>query len=400
MFLDFFRLLKSNGIPVTLREHLTLLEALDKGVVAYSIDDFYALSRAALVKHEQHLDRFDVLFGMFFRQLDNIPVEKIVQIPAEWLQKGIEDRQFSPEEMAAIEAMGGLDKLMERLRELLEEQKERHEGGDTWIGTQGTSPFGAYGYNPEGVRIGQEQGRQGRAVKVWDKRSYQNLDDNVELDTRNIKLALKRLRILTREGRREELDLDTTIRKTSENAGVLDLELVPSKKNRVKVLILFDIGGSMDAHIRLCEQLFSAAKYEFKHLEYYYFHNCLYEFVWKDNTRRHTERIPTLELLHKYNQDYKLIFVGDATMAPYEITAPQGSVEHYNEEPGKVWIQRMREQFPYSIWLNPTLPKYWDFTPSIELLRELMDDRMFPLTLGGLTAAMKALKDKKIKYEG
>lgn len=399
MFLDFFLTLKKNGIPVTLKEHLTLLEALDAKVVQFSVDDFYALSRAIYVKHEKNLDRFDVIFGHYFRNLDKIPVEKIVEIPAEWLKKGIEERVFSEEEKAMIEAMGGLDKLMERLQELMDEQKERHEGGNKWIGTQGTSPFGAYGYNPEGVRIGQDKGRQGRAVKVWDKREYKNLDDNVELNTRNMKMALKRLRLLTREGIPEELDIDGTIRKTSENAGILDLKMLPSRKNNVKVLMLFDVGGSMDSHIELCERLFSAAKYEFKHLEYYYFHNCLYEFVWKDNRRRHSERIPTLELLNKYNQDYKVIFVGDGTMAPYEITAKHGSVEHYNEEAGLVWLERVKQNYPFFIWLNPVEPQYWEYTPSIKILQEILEQRMYPLTLNGLTQAMKSLKDTKRKYE-
>jgi hypothetical protein len=399
MFLDFFLLLKHNGIPVTLREHLTLLEALDKRVVEYSLDDFYALSRAVYVKHEQNLDKFDVLFGRYFQGMYKLPIEELFAIPEKWLKRGLEDRIFTEEEKAMIEAMGGLDKLLERIKELLEKQAEKHEGGNTWIGTQGTSPFGAYGYNPEGIRIGQDKSGQGKAVKVWDKRYYKNLDDDVELDTRNMKMALKRLRILTREGSPEELDIDKTIQKTSQNAGILDLEIVPKKKNQVKVLMLFDIGGSMDVYIRQCEQLFSAAKYEFKHLEYYYFHNCLYESVWKDNRRRQEERIPTLEVLNKYNRDYKVIFVGDATMAAYEITSKHGSVEHYNEEAGIVWLNRLKEHFPYMVWLNPTLPQYWEYTQSLKILREFTEDRMFPLTLNGLTQAMKALKDKKRKFE-
>ncbi len=399
MFLDFFLLLKKNGIPVSLREHLSLLEGLSKKVVEYNLDDFYALSRAALVKHEQNLDKFDVLFGQFFKGIDRLPLEEIFAIPEEWLKRGLEDRTFTEEEKAMIEAMGGLDKLLERLRELFEKQKERHEGGDTYIGTQGTSPFGADGYNPEGIRIGQKEGKQGRAVKVWDKRFYKNLDDNVELNTRNMKVALKRLRILTREGNPDELDVDATIQKTSENAGILDIKMVASKKNRVKVLILFDIGGSMDSYIQLCEQLFSAAKYEFKHMEYYYFHNCLYEYLWKDNRRRHEERLPTLELLNKFNKDYKVIFIGDATMATYEITSSNGSVEHYNAEPGIYWLERMKEHFPYMVWLNPTQAQYWEYTPSIALLRDIFEDRMYPLSLAGLTSAMRALKDRKMKFE-
>jgi uncharacterized protein len=400
MFLDFFLFLKRHSLPVSLREHLTLLEALQKRVVEYSVDDFYALSRAIYVKHEINLDKFDVLFGQYFKAIDRLPVEKMVEIPAEWLKKGLEDRIFTEEEKAMIEAMGGIEALMEKLQKLLEEQKERHEGGDTFIGTKGTSPFGAYGYNPEGIRMGQKEGgKQGSAVKIWDKRFYKNLNDDVELDTRTMKLAMKRLRILTREGRPDELDLDGTIKKTSENAGILDLKMRPQEKNNVKILMLFDIGGSMDVHIKQCEQLFSAAKYEFKHLEQYYFHNCLYESVWKDNRRRFEERIPTLDLIHKYNSDYKLIFVGDATMASYEITAKHGSIEHYNEEPGIVWLNRMKEHFNYMVWLNPTQPQYWSYTHSIGVIREFTENRMFPLTLGGLTQSMRALKDKKRKFE-
>ncbi|TAF65599.1 MAG: VWA domain-containing protein [Cytophagales bacterium] len=399
MFLNFFLLLKQNGIPVTLKEHLMLLEALKSGAANYSIDNFYAISKAALIKHEKYLDQFDVLFGFFFRDLDKIPVDKFFTIPAEWLKKGLEERTFSEEEKASIEAMGGIEALMERFRELLEKQNEKHEGGDTYIGTQGTSPYGAYGYNPEGIRIGQNESRNKSAAKVWDKRQYKNLDDNVELDTRTMKMALKRLRILTREGKDEEVDIDHTIKKTSENAGILDIQMTPKKKNTVKVLMLFDIGGSMDSYIRQCEQLFSAAKYEFKHLEYYYFHNFTYEYMWKDNQRRHTERILTNELMNKYNRDYKLIFVGDATMATYEINSINGSVEHNNNEAGSTWLHRLREHYPYNVWLNPTLPEYWDFTASIGITRQLMDDRMFPLTIAGLSKAMKALKDKKMKFE-
>jgi len=399
MFINFFYLLRKNGLPVSIREHLMLLEALDKGVISYKVDDFYALSRAILVKHEKNLDKFDLIFGQFFDGLTNISVEDLLTMPEEWLKKALEERQFTEEEKALIEAMGGLEKLMERLRQIWEEQKEKHEGGNKWIGTQGTSPFGAYGYNPEGVRIGQDKSRHRRAVKVWDKRQFQNLDDEVELDTRNMKMALKHLRILTREGVLEELNLPKTIKNTSKNAGFLDIEMMPSKKNRVKVLMLFDIGGSMDDYIRLCSQLFSAAKYEFKHLEYYYFHNCLYEYVWKDNRRRFTERIPTMELFNKYNKDYKVIVVGDATMAPYEVTHSNGSVEHNNPESGAVWLKRLQENYPYHVWLNPTLAKYWNYTASISIIKEVFDNRMFPMTIGGLTDAMKALKDKKLTYE-
>lgn len=398
MFTDFFLVLKSHGIPVSLREHLMLLEALDEHVVEYSVEDFYALSRAIYVKHEKNLDCFDVLFGRYFQGIDRLPVEKLVEIPAEWLKKAEEQRLFTDEEKAAIEAMGGLEKLMERMQELLDKQKERHEGGDTWIGTQGTSPFGADGFNPEGFRIGQKSGKQGRAVKVWEKRDFKNLKDDVELDTRSMKVAMKRLRLLTREGNPDELNIDGTIQKTSRNGGYLDLDMVPTKKNKIKVLMLMDVGGTMDPYIRLCEKLFSAAKYEFKHLEYYYFHNCLYEYVWKDNRRRFDEKIPTLDILNKYNKDYKIIFVGDATMAPYEITSKHGSVEHYNEEAGISWLNRIKENYPYMVWLNPTLPRYWDFTPSIQVVKEFTEERMFPLTIDGLTQAMRALKDKKRKY--
>ncbi len=399
MFLEFFLLLKNNGIPVSLKEHLTLLEALSKNVVEYSVDDFYALSRSVYVKHEQNLDRFDVLFGLYFQNLDRIPVEKILEIPEEWLKQDKDAKQFTQEEKDKIEAMGGMEEIMERLRQLLEEQKERHEGGDTFVGTQGTSPFGAQGYNPKGIRFGKKGTGGGGAAKVWENRSYKNLKGDLELDTRTMKMALRRLRILTREGIPDELDLDKTIQGTSRNGGVLDIRMQAAKKNRVKVLLLMDVGGSMDSHVRICEQLFSAARHEFKHMEYYYFHNCLYESVWKDNRRRFQERIPTLELMNKYNQDYKLIFIGDATMAPYEITSPQGSVEHYNEEAGIVWLHRMKKHFPFTVWINPTLPAYWDFTPSIEIIRDFTEERMFPMTIDGLTQAMKALKDRKRKFD-
>lgn len=399
MFIEFFYLLKSYGLPVSTREHLTLLEALDKELPAYRIEDFYALSKAIYIKHEQHLDLFDRLFADFFKNIDSIPAALLAHIPAEWLQRGLEERVFTEEEKALIEALGGLETLMERFQEILDKQKEQHQGGDTFIGTGGTSPFGAYGYNPEGFRIGQQESRHRKAIKVWDKRLYKNLDGNQELNTRDLKLALKRLRILTREGLEEELDLDKTIAQTCRNAGSLDLALVPSKKNRVKVLMLFDIGGSMDEHVALCEQLFSAARYEFKHLEYYYFHNCLYEFVWKDNRRRYEERIPTMEIFQKYNADYKVIVVGDATMSPYELTHKNGSVEHYNNEPGLLWLQRLKEHYPYLVWLNPTPVAHWHYTYSVKLIREFSEERMFPLTLNGLSAATRALKDKKLKFE-
>lgn len=391
MFLDFFIHLKAHHLPVSLREHLTLLEALDKGLGGMRVEEFYQLARTILIKREQDLDRFDRIFGAYFEGLERVPFPELREIPPDWLAKNLE-KILSDEEKAMIEAMGGLEALMERFRKLMEEQDERHEGGNRWIGTGGTSPFGAYGYNPEGFRIGQEGSRHRRAVKVWDKRSYRNLDGDVELNTRNIKVALRRLRVLTREGIADELDLPATLRKTSENAGFLDIQLIPSRRNKVKVLILFDIGGSMDDHIRVCEELFSAARHEFKHMEYFYFHNCPYEYLWKDNQRRFSDRTPTWELLNKYNKDYRLIFVGDASMSPYEIISQGGSVEHWNEETGLVWMRRLREAFPKSVWLNPVEEPVWRYTQSIALMQELMEKKMYPLTLDGISRAMRELK--------
>ena len=399
MFLDFFLLLKNDGIPVTIREYLTLLEALDEGIAEYSVDDFYYLSRTSLIKHEHHLDRFDLLFGYFFEGVEKIDTEEFMKIPEEWLRKSFVNA-LTDEEKEMIKAMGGLDKLLKRLKELMKEQKKRHQGGNKWIGTGGTSPFGAYGYNPEGIRIGQDESRHRRAVKVWDKREFKDLDDSVELQTRNMKMALRRLRILTREGTSEELDLDKTIDKTSRNAGFLELEMVPAKKNNVKVLLFLDIGGSMDDHIELCSRLFSAAKYEFKHLEYYYFHNCLYEFVWKNNKRRWQEAIPTFEVFNKYNSDYKVIIVGDASVSPYELLYQNGSVEHNNDEAGFVWLDRLKTRYPDIVWLNPVPVPQWKYTESIGMVKQFMNDRMFPLTLSGLQKAIRALKDKKVKFEG
>jgi hypothetical protein len=396
MFLDFFLLLKNDGLPVTIQEYLTLLEALDKDVVTCNVDDFYFLSRSILIKHEQYLDRFDRLFGRYFKGIETIDNEEFLKIPEEWLRRNIK-KVLTDEEKAMIQAMGGLDKLMERLRELMKEQKKRHEGGNKWIGTGGTSPFGAYGYNPQGIRIGQDEGRNRRAVKVWDKREFKNLDDSVELDTRNMKMALKRLRVLTREGVDEEIDIEETIKKTSRNAGMLELEMVPAKKNNVKVLLFLDAGGSMDDHIEICARLFSAAKYEFKHLEYFYFHNCLYEKVWKDNARRWDEVIPTFEVLHKYNSDYKVIIVGDAAMSPYELLYKHGSVEHNNDEPGFVWLNRLKNQYPDIVWLNPMPVEDWLYMETVPMLKKFMDGRMFPLTLAGLLKAVKALKNRKSK---
>ena len=389
MLIEFFLKLKEAGIPVSIKEYLMLLEALDKSVVFGSIEDFYFLARASLVKDEKYFDRYDLVFAAYFKgviQLDAITAE----IPEEWLKK-LAEKYLSEEEKKLIQSLGGWDKLMETLKQRLEEQKGRHQGGGKWIGTAGTSPFGAYGYNPEGVRIGQEESRHRRAVKVWDKREFRNLDDTVEIGTRNIKVALRRLRKFARVGAPEELDLDDTVRSTAKNAGWLDLRMVPERHNAVKVLLFLDIGGSMDDHIRICEQLFSAARSEFKHLEYFYFHNFVYERLWRDNRRRSSERVSTWEVLHTYPHDYKVIFVGDATMSPYEITYPGGSVEHTNEEAGALWLQRMLAVYNQAIWLNPQAEALWEYHESIRLTRDLMGDRMFPLTLEGLDQGMRLL---------
>jgi len=390
MLIRFFFMLREGGLKPSITELLTLLAALKGGVAGHSVEDFYYLARAALVKDESLYDRFDRIFGAHFRGIEANLKSLAGEIPEEWLRRQAE-LLLSEEERAQIEAMGGFDKLMEALRQRLEEQDERHEGGSKWIGTAGTSPFGAYGYNPEGVRIGQAGSRHRSAVKVWDKREFRNLDDTVELGTRNIKVALRRLRRFAREGAADQLDLDATIDSTARNAGLLDIKMVPERHNAIKVLLCLDIGGSMDDHIRICEELFSAARTEFKHLEYYYFHNFIYESLWKDNRRRHSERIPLSEVTHKYGPDYKLIFVGDATMSPYEIVYPGGSVEHWNEEPGAVWIKRLLKAYPKSIWLNPEPQSRWDYTPSIKLTRELMEDRMFPLNISGIDDGIKAL---------
>jgi uncharacterized protein len=389
MFINFFLELKKAKLPVSMREYLDMLDGIQQGVVRFSIDEFYYFTRAALVKDERNLDKFDRVFGSVFKGLESTAEAVNQEIPEEWLKK-LAELFLTEEEKAKIESLGGWEKLMETLKKRFEEQKGRHQGGSKWIGTAGTSPFGAYGYNPEGVRIGQEGSRNRRAVKVWDKREYKNLDDNVQLGIRNIKLALRRLRQFAREGAEVELDLPDTIRATAKQ-GWLDIKMVPERHNKVKVLILFDIGGSMDDHIRTCEELFSAVKTEFKHLEYYYFHNCLYESVWKDNRRRHNERIPTTQVINTYKRDYKVIYVGDASMSPYEIVYPGGSVEHWNEEAGQVWLQRMLDQFEHSIWLNPVPERHWEYTPSIKMLKQVMADRMFPLTLDGLDKAMKEL---------
>ncbi len=392
MFIPFFLALKQAKIPVSLREYLTMLEAMDREVVMYDVEGFYYLSRASLVKDERNLDKFDQVFSHVFKGLESVSGGEGLEaqeIPEEWLRR-MAERLLSEEEMKEIAAMGGFDKLMETLKMRLEEQKERHQGGSKWIGTAGTSPFGAYGYNPEGVRIGQHESRHRRAVKIWDKRTFRNLDDSVELGTRNIKVALKRLRRWARDGAEEEFDLSGTIRATAEH-GYLDVITRPERRNAVKLLLFLDVGGSMDGYIRVVEELFSAARAEFKHLEYFYFHNCLYEGVWKDNSRRYGEQMPTMDVLHKFGPDYKVIFVGDAAMSPYEIVYPGGAIEHWNEESGEVWLRRIIEQWPSTVWLNPVAEKNWAYTHSTSLIRQIFQNQMFPLTLSGIDDAMKVL---------
>jgi uncharacterized protein with von Willebrand factor type A (vWA) domain len=383
MFASFVAQLRTAGLPVSITEYLTLLGAMKANVAEYSVDDFYYLSRATLVKDERHLDRFDRVFAEVFKGLERAEGTAPQDIPEEWLRL-VSEKLLTPEEMAQVEALGGFEKLMETLRQRLEEQKERHQGGNKWIGTGGTSPFGAYGYNPEGVRIGQKESRHRRAVKVWDKREFRDLDGDVEIGTRTMKIALRKLRRFARQGAATELDLPGTIHATANNAGSLDLKMVPERHNAVKILLLLDIGGSMDDHVRVSQQLFSAVRTEFKHLEYFYFHNCVYERVWKENRRRDESSISTFELMRTYGRDYKLIFVGDATMSPYEIVQPGGSVEHWNGEAGRVWIERLTGHFRKSAWLNPSKEEFWRYTHSIEVLRQLMEGRMFPLTLTGL----------------
>ncbi|WP_370302142.1 VWA domain-containing protein [Pseudooceanicola sp.] len=392
MFLPFFDNLRKHGVPVSLREFLSFLEAMKEGLATYDVEAFYYLARITMVKDERNLDKFDRAFAATFKGLEEIGFEQVlnaVELPADWLTK-MAEKHLSEEEKAQIEALGGFDKLMETLRQRLKEQQGRHQGGNKWIGTAGTSPFGAEGYNPEGVRIGQEKSRHQRAVKVWDKREFKNLDDTVELGTRNIKVALKRLRRWAREGAAEELDLDGTIRATAEH-GYLDVKTRPERHNAVKVVLFLDVGGSMDPHVKVVEELFSAARTEFKHLEHYYFHNCLYEGVWRDNRRRWDRQTPTWEVLRTYGPDYKCIFVGDASMSPYEIAYPGGANEHWNAESGQVWLTRAREQWPASLWINPVPEKYWSYTHSIEMIREIFEDRMVPMTLAGLEKGMKEL---------
>ncbi|KNG95468.1 vWA domain-containing protein [Pseudaestuariivita atlantica] len=392
MFVPFFETLRRTGVPVSLREYLSFLDMMDAGLATYDVDAFYYLARAAMVKDERNLDKFDRAFAEMFQGLEKISFEEMVQavdLPEEWLKK-LAEKTLSPEEMAEVEAMGGFDKLMETLKKRLEEQKGRHQGGNKWVGTAGTSPFGAYGYNPEGVRIGQDGSRHKRAVKVWDKREFRNLDGDVELGTRNIKVALKRLRKWARDGAADELDLDGTIRATAEH-GYLDVQTRPERRNAVKVLLFLDIGGSMDAHVQVLEELFSAARSEFKHLEVFYFHNCLYEGVWRDNRRRWQEQTPTYEVMRTYGSDYKCIFVGDASMSPYEIAYPGGANEHWNAEAGQVWLQRARDQWPSHLWINPTPERHWGYTQSIGMIRDLFEDRMVPMTLSGLEDGMRQL---------
>ena len=387
MLIDFFFTLKSAKIPVSIKEFLVLLEALEKQVIAPSLDDFYYLSRITLVKDEANFDKFDKAFGAYFHGIETL-FEKNPEIPLDWLMKRLE-RELTPEQKAALEKFG-YDKLMDRLKELLEEQKGRHEGGNKWIGTGGTSPFGNGGNNPEGIRIGGEGGNRS-AVKVWEARTYRDYDSERELGTRNIKVALRRLRKFAREGAQDELALDDTIRATANNAGWLDIKMQPERKNKVKVLMLMDVGGTMDDHIARVEELFSAAKTEFKNMEFFYFHNCLYETLWKNNRRRHAERFASWDVLRKYPPDTKVIFVGDATMSPYEIVQPGGSVEYHNEEAGAVWLQRFAQQFPKYVWLNPEPEQLWQYRQSIAIIRQLMSDRMYPITMDGLERAMQML---------
>lgn len=392
MFIQFFENLRKSGIPVSLREYLTFLEALSKNLATYEIENFYILGRTIMVKDERHLDRFDRAFSFTFNGLEEISLQDIINIkelPQDWLMK-LAEKHLSKQEMEEINSLGGFEKLMETLKKRLEEQKSRHQGGNKWIGTAGTSPFGAYGYNPEGIRIGQNESRHKKAVKVWDKRNFKNLDDTIEIGTRNIKVALKRLRKWARDGAEEELDIDKTIQSTAEN-GYLDVKTRPERRNAVKVLLFLDVGGSMDPYIKLVEELFSAARSEFKHLEYFYFHNCIYEGVWRDNQRRWTEQIPTDEIIRTYGNDYKCICVGDASMSPYEIAFPGGANEHYNAEAGQVWLNRIRCQWPNNLWINPVKQNLWGYTQSIEMIKEIFENKMVPMTLEGLEQGMKEL---------
>ena len=395
MLVRFFSDLRAGGVPVTLPEFLGLLEGLEARVAALSPEDFYYFARMALVKDERHFDRFDRVFAEHFAGAEKLFEKLWAELPADWLQT-LSERLFSDEEKRHIQSLGGWRKLLETLRQRLREQQGRHEGGNRWIGTAGTSPFGNRGFNPEGVRIGQAGSHQGRALKVWEARDYRNLDDGVELGTRNLKMALRRLRRFAREGAPEELDLEGTIDSTARHAGILDIRLQPERRNAIKLLLLLDVGGSMDPHVKVCEELFSAARAEFKHLEYFYFHNFPYERLWKDNRRRFSEITDTQKLLRTFNADYHVVFIGDATMSPYEIEQPGGSVEHWNDEPGRVWMQRIAAHFPRLVWLNPEPEDHWKWTPSLQITREIIGNRMFPLTLDGIDRAMRELKRKTL----
>src|SRR5882724_7821615 len=394
MLIDFFLTLKQSGLPVSIKEYLMLCEAMGKGIAHGSVDDFYYLSRAALVKDEAQYDRFDRAFGAYFKGVENLNAALAAafdsNIPEEWLRK-LAEKILSDEEKAQIQALGGWDKLMAALQQRLAEQEGRHQGGSKWIGTAGTSPFGAYGYNPEGARVGQDQSRNRSAVKVWDKREFANLDDSVELGTRNMKMALRKLRRFARRGAPTELALADTIDATARSGGWLDIKMVPERHNVIKILLLLDVGGSMDDHVKTCEELFSAARTEFKHLEHFYFHNCPYEALWRDNRRRFNEHVGTLEVMRTYASDYKLILVGDATMSPYEITSAGGGIEHWNQEPGSVWLQRLVKAYPKFVWINPQPKGRWRHTASVEMIREMLEGRMYPLTLSGLDDAIDAL---------
>ena len=392
MYINFFLDLKKFGIPVSIHEFLTFLNCLQTNLTEFEIEKFYFLAKTSMVKHEKYFDTFDQIFSSNFNGLEKIDLEKFLDkmdLPSEWLEK-LAEKFLSKEEMKQIKSLGNFEKLMETLKKRLEEQKKRHQGGNKWIGTAGTSPFGAYGFNPEGVRIGQQESRHQKAVKVWDKRVFKNLDENTEIGSRSMKIALKRLRIWARDGLDEELDLDNTIRSTA-RSGFLNIKTRPERENAVKLLIFFDVGGSMDMYVSKVQELFSAARSAFKHVKYYYFHNCLYEGVWENNDRRWEEQIPTYDLLHKYNKDYKCIFVGDAAMSPYEIEMVGGANEHYNNETGRIWLQKARNQWPNNIWINPAQEDYWKYTQSTVILQDIFESRMVPLTLNGLDEGMKLL---------
>ncbi|TVP58626.1 MAG: VWA domain-containing protein [Halomonadaceae bacterium] len=390
MLIDFFMEVRRARVPATLREYLDLIEAMEQGLVFADMEDFYFLARLCLVKDERHYDKFDRAFASYFKGIENLDELLQAVIPDEWLRSEFA-KNLSDEEKAQIESLGGLEELIETFKKRLEEQKERHQGGNKWIGTGGTSPFGADGFNPEGIRVGQKQGRHGKATKVWERREYRDLDDSITLGIRNIKMALRRLRKFARQGAPDQLDIDTTISSTARNGGYLDLKMVPERHNTVKVLLFFDVGGSMDPHVRVCEELFSACRSEFKHMEYFYFHNFIYESVWKDNIRRMNATLPVWDILHKYTSDYRVIFIGDATMAPYEVSHPGGSIEHWNEEAGATWMERVRDHFERVVWINPLPEDYWSPGGSLAMTRQLVENQMYPLSLQGLEDAMRYL---------